>query len=584
MQRHMRILAILFTITLASCKSTTDDQNTTDSNPPGTPPDIYDELGVNIKKLAIEDFYSPKPRPGYFYGRLVIETKLSVDQLTAQESFGLLQYVRKMISKDTNQFALTIKPTVGSTELPRIPLFSFAYDSSNNSWSTKGTQVYYSPLVKITNDTSFKYSLEYLSSDDTSIFISDTIKNLADISSLFEPSSWIVSTMSEPLLNSSVNKLETAINNQFKSSKSAKTNGILAIGFKGEKSQTLFITDSNDELLAEVTLTVLLANRVLGGLVEDDMISSDPNIYPQMDKHENPLNQIRVNGQDLKTLSKELEDAISLLVDEDNPAQFARQCQLILNDLQRKYGLNTFDSINAMRFVLRPTRFTRFKELYESGCLSSSDFELLEDLKVPLEAEFKPRTAAFNKEQLELMGNFSRLPSYFAQDMETLQKSFKKHLFYSLNNNDIENNPIPSNILQGNSIGLVQGSMYLNEFIFTLSQFNTARYGLYSGQDRFGNETDPNVASFVARVRGTCSMTKVLMWSDPETGKYDKVTIEPARQIEYPVSKWNDILEPLSKHPDKFPKFLRDKDDVVCAQASTPPPSDLVLLSLSTQQ
>ncbi|MNY80263.1 hypothetical protein D3C86_2212290 [compost metagenome] len=52
--------------------------------------------------------------------------------------------------------------------------------------------------------------------------------------------------------------------------------------------------------------------------------------------------------------------------------------------LQEGYGLNYYDSINALTHVLRSTQFTKNHALYDSNCLSGKDKQALADMGIPL--------------------------------------------------------------------------------------------------------------------------------------------------------------------------------------------------------
>ncbi|MNW13849.1 hypothetical protein D3C71_2119020 [compost metagenome] len=52
--------------------------------------------------------------------------------------------------------------------------------------------------------------------------------------------------------------------------------------------------------------------------------------------------------------------------------------------LQEGYGLNYYDSINALTHVLRSTQFTKNHAFYDSSCLSGKDKQALDDMGIPL--------------------------------------------------------------------------------------------------------------------------------------------------------------------------------------------------------
>lgn len=549
----------------------------------GETPNNTEVLGVNIRKDIPDIKYQTPPKPEYFYGTLVVEPRILKNNFDEESSSELLRYFQKAFSNKSKQFSITLNPKVDSTNLPTIPLFSYTYKSKNNSWETKTSQVYYSPLIKMSNQTAFDYSVEFYDSQNTDLLISDAIESGLSLATHLNAGNWVISPLSEPIVNESVGILESQIEKQFGKSRSSQVEGSIRPAFNGLKSQTLVMLDGSDNKIAEVKISVLITNKILGSQISDDHLSKNVNnLVPIMDKHPDPLTSIRINGRDQRTIKEDLNSSINQLVNEDNPEQFAQTCHMILDNLQTKYALNYFDSINAMRFVLKPTNFTRFSGLYNSNCLSKSDFDLLAQMGVPLLPEFSSANDPLNKEQLDLIGNFSRSPVDYINAKDQLSSEFDNNLYLTIKNHN-QSNEIPTTILRETGNEVREYDMTIDEFFAWLSQFRTARFGAYSGFEVINGEENDNVASFVARVRGSCAMTKIKLWSDPSTGVYEKIIVEPANKNDVPPSKWNDIQKKLDSNDGKYPTNFIDQDAVECSQLAHRPTAEYTL-SRATDQ
>lgn len=415
--------------------------------------------------IQTEEKFTPKPIPSYYYGQFLVETKLYKNAVRGPNSQEFQDYLFKIFGTKQKQFGVSLAPIIDGIKLPNVILFSYEYDSRNNSWRSDYTPEYISPLIKLNSNTVFTYALQHHTSNNVQSSLVQKVNTIINDYSAIVPGAWTISAASRPIIEEVSQTADGLIGSFLSQSTKADLKSNLQPAFNGRKSQTVRISDDQGNPLADIRISIRLTNSLLNPQLEE--ISSDfMAAIPKMNHYIDPLNVIKISGQESRTVREDLNGAIQNLVTLTDPEAFGNSCQEMLNNtLQNRYGLTRFDALNVMRYLLvNSTKFSKSKSLYNSGCLSDEDLELLNLMNVPikLNEEFLP----YDPELYPEIGKLMQSPQD-RSNVNHIKRFFSDDIFIVTEDNES----------RGLIEGYFPGNAYSKEDIITLfSEMNVARF------------------------------------------------------------------------------------------------------------
>ncbi|MCH9739406.1 MAG: hypothetical protein K0U38_01000 [Epsilonproteobacteria bacterium] len=418
--------------------------------------------GINTHLLKNEQF-KPQPIPSYYYGQLVVETTLYENAIKGPNALKFQNYLIKLFGSEQKQFGISLTPTINGIKLPDVILFSYAYNSQKSHWQSDYVAEYVSPFIKLDSNTILAYELKHNASNYVNSSLVQKVNTIIDEYSAIAPGAWAISEASKPIVQSASKFADTMIEAFLTQSVSADVSSQLQPAFNGRKAQTIKVTDNENNPLADIRISVRLANSLLNSQTEaisSDFIQSVPKMIPFID----PLNTIKVNGKENRTIRQDLTTDINRLANIKSPNEFSGECHYILNNkLQSTYGLTRFDALNAMRYLLRTTKFSKSKALYNSGCLSDEDFELLRLMGVPI--KLNDEFLEFDPELYPNIGKLMQSPNDKSR-VKNIKRFFSDDVFIST---DKESTSLIN--------GYLPGYAYSRDDIINLfSEMNAARF------------------------------------------------------------------------------------------------------------
>lgn len=426
-----RTLALILGLIMMGC-----------TDPKPHPPSAHDNSstlsGIQTHMKRTERF-APKPIPSYYYGQFFIETKLHPNAIQSPKTLKFQNYLFKLFGSEQKQFGVSLTPTINGIKLPDVVLFSYAYNSNRNHWQSDYRPEYISPLVKLDSSTLFSYTLKHHTSDHVQSSLVQKVNTIINDYTAIVPGTWTISAASRPIIEEVSETADKLIGSFLTQSQQADLSNGLQPAFNGRKRQTVLITDNDGNPLADIRISIRLTNSLTNPQLEE--VSSDLRAaIPTMNPYIDPLNAIKVNGKENRTIRQDLNGEIHQLITRNDPNAFRGACQEMLNNtLQNQYGLTRFDALSAIRYLLvNSTKFSKSKTLYQSGCLSDDDFALLQQMQIPikLNEEFLP----FDPELYPDIGKLMQAPQetskvnhikrFFSDDISISTDSQSRHLIH----------------------------------------------------------------------------------------------------------------------------------------------------------
>lgn len=385
--------------------------------PDDVKPDEVDIVGFNIFEHINDKTEIDVPPSNYFYGQLIVDTKLTKNAFSGKESEELLDYIVKIFGKEHKQFAIAITPTLNTTKLPKKVLFYYSYDSSKNKWKSDYVQRYVSPRVLLKANSQIEYKFEIISTKNTNVNI---IKHVTDIVSevvSLSSGSWVISELSKKTLSKSIASADKLISNSLTVDENSSFKGLFEPVTTKTVKKTYTLKGFKNKKLGNVSTSIrFIPSLVSGGSFSYDNIPSNfDEAIPKNVSIVNPLNSIDVNSKDNTSLYEHLTSELlySNIISENNHVQFKNKCHSIINLLTSKYGLNIFDNLNAFSHLLRDTSFYTNKELYYSGCLTSSQIDLMKNMGIDMDFIYKDignKKIKISDEKLNKLAGFFKSP------------------------------------------------------------------------------------------------------------------------------------------------------------------------------
>ncbi|BAP14511.1 hypothetical protein AS19_16600 [Alcanivorax sp. NBRC 101098] len=372
-------------------------------------------LGIGVVELVSErKTFDPIPIPNYYYGQLLIDTTLYKSAVEGPEAQKLMNYVVSLFGEERKQFGISVVPTLNGVKLPEFVVFSYIYDSEGQSWKSDLTKKYRSPAIPISDFSKIGFKFKYVSSNDKDVRIISTVSDIVSSYGGISPGSWAISTISSPKVKEAAQAVDDIISKMLSNSIESNVNNALEPVSDGSKDVVYRVSTVKDDKLADIKFSTRLFTSLVSGRVLKN--TSVPSNYrdaiPTVDPFSNPLNRIRVYGGSEETLSDELRKNGMLrdLTNANSPEAFRQSCRDIIDKLSSSYGLNVFDSLNSMRNALTLTKFVKDKTLYNSGCLTKGEFNLLNKMGVPLNFEGDLAVTPLDNGTLKKLAGFFKSP------------------------------------------------------------------------------------------------------------------------------------------------------------------------------
>jgi hypothetical protein len=335
--------------------------------------------------------YDPTPTPSKYYGQLYVGAKIYPYYDTAEGQSTLARYVATTFGNKVVQFGISVTPILGGTKFPAVVLFSYRFDSETQAWKISAREKYVSPTMLIDAGTKIEFEINYLYSTNTSVTLTKSATDVVSGFAILNPGAWILSSLSTPQVKEAVGKVDGSLSKLMALSTDYSVASYFQPAGDGSREATYDIipVDSTNPL-ANVTLSTVLSPSLIGKPVVDPR-----NTPPSADSAVNPLISIKKDGSLQASLWQVLKGDASYVYLKNSASQkgdlseaqlteFEESCSNVRTKLQEDYGLNYYDSINSMAYILRATQYTKNPVLFESNCLSANDKQVLSEMGIPL--------------------------------------------------------------------------------------------------------------------------------------------------------------------------------------------------------
>jgi hypothetical protein len=455
-------------------------------------------VGIGLAKGAIER-YNIQPRGYYYYGQVLIEPKLTMHALSGPEAQTFLSHVSRLFQEKRKNFGLSVTPIIDGHRFPDIVLFTYAYDSSTQTWTTTFNEEPRTAMTLLKADTTLSFELKYTSIDGR------TFNQIKELTKSIYGGTMLLSGTSLPVIDLIADKVSGILSHAQSSSTTLYFSPIL----DHKKSVNYHISTNDGKELATVKFSLLLRDSVITGAVVDSQI----NTIPQVDNLTNPLNLVQTHINDTLTLNDRLqrEASIATFFQIQDPSQFRNKCREILDKLET-YGLNMFDRYNAFSQILEGTDFLQNRKLYESGCLTQSKLNILRKMGIPFNpppSPIQPRVEIGD----ELLKNFGR---YMLNPIANV--GFKSDLLKLFSDTVIVNG---TELMDFNSLNEEnEAAMSPKDFMSQLGKIGVARYGGYSHQRK-------DFRYFLFRPLNSETIYRIKLSRAKSWGRIRNVNIEP---------------------------------------------------------
>ncbi|MGR1221168.1 hypothetical protein ACUYGA_30230 [Metapseudomonas otitidis] len=374
-------------------------------------------LGFGIKELTGErKIFSPTPLSNYYYGQLFVKANLYKAAISGADARKLSTYILALFGSEKKQFGITVAPILNGVKFPQIVVFSYKYDSDDNSWKSEITPEYSSPVFLVSDFERIKYEFAYVASDSVDLNITELVSGLISNNADLAPGAWVVSKASAKSIGLATATVDKIVSSVLSKSEESKISGQLEPSIKGDREIVYRVGGNGDSRLADISIsTRLFTSLVTGSLISKVSEPTDFNAAtPKLDPINNPLNRIKVKNDSGGEMT--LGDALKRtgllrnLVAANNPNEFSSQCRDVIDSLQGHYGLTVFDSLNSMRHILLSTKFSRDSSLFNSGCLYDHELSLLEAMGIPIRYTPPASTVKLDSDTLKKIAGYLKSP------------------------------------------------------------------------------------------------------------------------------------------------------------------------------
>lgn len=524
-------LSCLLSLSLAGCEHTNGGSagGSTGNNPQ---PD-GSVVGLNVRALSDGEKFTPRPSPNYYYGQLIIEPTLSASTFQGPEARTLLSYVFQVFGSEAQQFGISVTPVIDGVKLPPVVPVSYKYDSSANKWESNVVQRYVSPLVRLSGNTSLAYSFSFVAARDREIPLAEKIADLTSNIAGLTGTGWVVSTLSKPVVDRATRATDEAIATLLSKEVSATVSGLLQPAFNGEREKNYQFLTGDGTQIAQLRMQARLTSTIEGSQVLAPGQTVAESI-PQADPFNDPRSTIWIDSSRTKILSEYIRGLgyAERLPNTTDPAEFAQICGRLRADIQTSVGLNVFDTVNVMRWVLTGTNYGRNADLYNSPCLPDQYKELMEKMGIGIVLAGKPIPQSTVDEAFDAIGNFARNPEGdIGPKVKFIEGVLTERLFL------VDGTGILS---ESASTGVMVDRRTLVE---TLPKLEVARFCCYR-RPWINGEPDRSSSLMFLRQRNKSEYVKIQLSRDDETSKFRSISLWPttvsAEEARTLDTKWTD--------------------------------------------
>lgn len=439
-------------------KPTTENKPTSESKP--SPQKT--KVGIGIERGDPTE-YPEEAKGTYYYGQVVINPQLTSEALQGPEAQTFLDHISNLLGNKKTNFGLSATPTLDGQVQPAIVLFNYSYDSATKSWKTYLNEEARTRMVLLKPNTTLSFELKYTSID------TKDFNKILDLSKQITSVPVLVSGTSIPYLD----LLADHISNILSSSVTSSTVLSFTPVANNKKSVEYIIKSGEDKELAKVKFSLLLRNSVVSGKVVDD----DLNEIPIVSTNSNPLNFVFINYDNKFTLNDQLgkDESMETFSQINAPVQFRTKCQSVIDKLET-YGLNLFDRYTSLYLILEKTDFLRKENLFNSGCLSSSNLKLLKQMGIPISAPTSSRQKIeISSDHLKNFGGYMLNPVANIGFKSDLLKLFSETIIVQ------KNDLIDLDTLFSEE---EDSHMTPTQFMDKIGKIGVARFGSFSNQKK----------------------------------------------------------------------------------------------------
>jgi len=419
-----KILLVLISFMFVGCVTTQQASNAPENSPPvlpivnqndEKPKEVKEILGIGVNELVNErEYFNPVPIPNYYYGQLLIDTIITSAAVEGPDARSLMNYVISIFGSEKNQFGLSVTPNLNGIDLPEFVVFSYIYDSDKNSWKSDLTRKYRSPAIPLNDFSKLNFKFKYISSNDKSVKVVEAISDIVSSYGGISPGSWVISKFSSPKVKEAAAAVDSIISKVLSNSIETSVNNSIEPVSDGSRRVVYSIETTKNQKLARIEFSArLFTSLVSGRVLQNHSVPSNyQDAIPKVDPFTNPLNRIKTSGGSDTTIGEELAKTGLLreLTNTNDPDTFRNKCRETLDFLAGEHGLNVFDKLNSFRNALALTKFVKDESLYNSGCLTSQEFDLLEKMGVPIKYEKPAMSTQLNDESLLKLAGYFKSP------------------------------------------------------------------------------------------------------------------------------------------------------------------------------
>lgn len=553
MNKHF-ICSILVLLMLFGCNSTdsvSDNTKTSETVSNGSTDtqevEQQEILGIGLTEvLSDREFYDPIPFPNYYYGQLLIDTSIFKKAIEGPNAKKLMNYIYQIFGSERKQFGISVVPKLNGVVLPEFVVFSYIYDSESNKWSTDLTRKYRSPIVPLNDLSSLNFKLKFVASNEKDVSIVNSLSSIATTVGGVSPGTWVISETSKNKVKEAVSAVDDLISSVLSNSIEANVNNQLEPVSDGSKALVYNISTTDNEKLAEVKFsTRLLSSLVSGRIVSEDSMPSDfQSAIPTVDPFTNPLNRIKISGNNETTLNDQLKSdgILRNLVNANDVNTFKQHCRDLLDQLSSQHGLNIFDSLNAMRNALTLTRFVKDSGLYNSGCITSSEFLMLEKMGVPLNYEKPVMTTRLNNEILKKLAGYFKSPIANVGFENDILNLFDESLVKVASG-------AAANLPFTDEISMLDRQNLLGKFKFMKAATTCCWGGNVIKSDGTPNELAKKI---YFRTLMSQALYSIELYQEGENQPVDFVRIKEVKESDIPINWHKILLQPAQQNVEGF--------------------------------
>jgi len=471
----------------------------TDPKPPTPTPPLTNNVGIGLSKGVIKH-YPTSPQGLYYYGQVLIEPKLTIHALSGPEAQTFFSHVAKIFKEKRENFGLSVTPIIDGHRLPDIVLFTYAYDSVTQQWTTTFNEEPRTAMTLLRAESELSFELKYTSIDK------ETFNLVKGITKSIYGGNILLSATSLPIIDLIGDKVSGILNHSINSSTTLYFSPVA----DAKKSVEYSVQTKDGKKLAEVKFSLVLRDSVVTGAV----VESELNSIPKVSSLTNPLNMIRTHINDTLTLSDKLqrEESVATFFQIKEPIAFRNKC-IDIQDRLETYGLNIFDRYSAFAQILERTNFLTNRQLYQSGCLSTRKLNVMHEMGIsmPPPPDPKPLHIMINDKTLQNFGRYMLNPLANIGFKSDLLKLFSDTVLVQKND-----------LIAFDDLYTEDDEMAMTPkaFMKRLGEIGVARYGSYSRQVK-------DYRYFLFRPLNSITIYRIKLKRERTWGRIRTIIIEP---------------------------------------------------------